>query len=242
VGEWYVDGQFVQDVGYTYILHNVTAAHTVHVVFFLLEFMGPVKTFGSWTTGLTHAMEPGYNYNRALIFIAHGELASEMNLVSVTYGGQAMTKIIDRNYYGYTGNNYTTAFILNEAGVAAATDGTFVPTWNPSTSVVGYSSVFLSNVDQTTPVGAYASYGGDSQTVTTSALDTGYGDMVVVAATCGMPGSYYTLNNGFIEETEQTMNDTAAGVTGYKSATGASETPSATFNAWVNRQVIMIRD
>jgi hypothetical protein len=35
------------------------------------------------------------------------------------------------------------------------------------------------------------------------------------------------------------MNSTATGVAGYKSATGAAETPSATYNTGPNRQVII---
>jgi hypothetical protein len=62
--------------------------------------------------------------------------------------------------------------------------------------------------------------------------------MVIVAATCGNAGNY-TLNNGFTEGTDQTMGSTATGVAGYKSATGAAETPSATYNTGPNRQVII---
>ena len=62
--------------------------------------------------------------------------------------------------------------------------------------------------------------------------------MVIVAATCGNPGSY-TLGTGFTEGTDQSMNSTATGVTGHKAATGTPETPSADFSATLNRQVII---
>jgi hypothetical protein len=63
--------------------------------------------------------------------------------------------------------------------------------------------------------------------------------MVILAATCGNLGSY-TLNNGFIEGTDQSVGTYGhTGVTGHKPATGASETPSATHSSTVNRQVII---
>ena len=111
-----------------------------------------VNIIGSWVSGTTHAKEAGTS--RALIFIAHGELTSAMNLSSVTYGGQAMTKVVDINYNAASGWAYTAAYILNETGVAAATSGTFVPTWSGTAPTAsGYSSTFFSNVNQTTSVG-----------------------------------------------------------------------------------------
>jgi len=196
-----------------------------------------VNIIGSWLTGTTHARENGNN--RALIFIAHGELTSDMNLGSVTYGGQAMTKVIDRNYTGASSRAYAAAFILNEAGIAAASGSTFVPTWSgTSPTAYGYSSAFFSNVDQTNPVGAKDSNGTTAATVVMPSLSTNNKDMVILAATCGNSGSY-TLNNGFIEGTDQTMSSTATGVTGRKPATGAAETPSATYSGSVNRQMII---
>jgi hypothetical protein len=60
--------------------------------------------------------------------------------------------------------------------------------------------------------------------------------MVIVAATCGNLGTY-TLNNGFTQGTHESANS-STGVTGYKSATGSSETPSVTHNS-VNRQALI---
>ncbi len=200
-----------------------------------------VNIIGSWVAGTTHTAESGYN--RVLIFIAHGELNnSDMNLASVTYGGQPMTKIIERNVgTGYRA--YVAAFILNEAGITAAdTSGTFVPSWNAAPESVSYSSVFFESVDQTTSIGASASAATASSTpnpITTSAIATSDGDMVAMGATCGNNGSY-TVNNSFIEGTDQSVGSNGhTGVTGRKAATGASETPSATYSSGPNRQVII---
>jgi hypothetical protein len=197
-----------------------------------------VEIIGSWLSGSSHAKDAGNN--RALIFIAHSEHASsDMNLSSVTYGGQAMTKVIDRNYFSEGGYVYSAAYILKEDGIAAATSYYFIPTWSGTLpSAIGYAHVLLSNVDQTTPVGAFTSSGSTSNPVTTSSLATSFGDMVIDAATCGNAGSY-TLGNGFIKGIDQTMRSTATGVTGHKMATGAAETPSATFSGSVNHQVLI---
>jgi type II secretory pathway pseudopilin PulG len=200
----------------------------------------PVAILGSWVTGLTHAKESGNN--RALIFIAHEESTTgDPVLTSVTYGGQAMTRVIERSAVLSGYGNYVAAFILNESGVNAASSSTFTPTWSGTTSSVSYASVFLSNVDQTTSIGASDSNGTTGSTpnpIKTNALATNNGDMVIVGATCGNNGSY-TLNNGFTEGTDQSVGTNGhTGVTGRKSATGANETPSATHTA-VNRQVII---
>jgi hypothetical protein len=200
-----------------------------------------VNIVGSWLTGTTHAKENGSN--RALILIAHEESANgNPYLSSVTYGGQAMTKIIEVNAVVASGN-YVAAFILNEANIVAASDSNFTPTWSGTTTSTSYASVFLQTVDQTTSVGASAKNSSTSSTpnpITTSALDTNNGDMVILGATCGNVGSY-TLNNGFIEGTDQQAGGTAGmtGVTGHKFATGTDETPSATYSATVNRQAII---
>ena len=199
---------------------------------------GTVGILGSWASGLSHTKEAGTN--RALIFIAHAESSNAISLSSVTYGGQTMTKVFE----GATADGfaYAAAFILKETGVAAATSGTFVPTWSGTTpGGLGYSSIFLSNVNQTTPTGATANAASTTnKTITTSALATSSGDMVILAATCGDQGTY-TINNGFTEGIDQLLsNGSATAETGHKAATGANETPSVTYVGQnFNRQVII---
>jgi len=195
-----------------------------------------VSMLGSWTSGLTHTAESGSN--RLLIFTAHVEEAGAINLNSVTYGGQSMTKVIDE-IVGTTYQAYVVAYILDEADIAAATSDTFVPNWSTTPDEVSYSSVFLSNVNQTTSVGATADNETASafpDTITTSGLSTENGDMVIVAATCGNAGDY-TVNNSFTEAIELDLAS-SVGVAGYKTATGANETPSVTHSG-PNRQVII---
>ncbi len=197
-----------------------------------------VNLLGSWASDLTHTKESGSN--RTLVFIAHAEHTAAVSVTSVTYGGQPMTKVIERSVSSGSPTTYAyvAAFVLNEAGVAAATGNTFVPTWNITPLATGYSSVFLKNVNQTTLTGA--SDGNTTTTlnpIKTNPLSTNNGDMVIEAATCGNSGSY-TLGTGYAEGIDQQMNSTATGVTGHKAATGAPETPSATHTS-LNRQVII---
>ena len=156
---------------------------------------------------------------------------------TVTYGGQAMTKVIEETV-GTSYRAYTAVFILDEAGINAASGSTFSPSWSATpTRTPAYSSVFLQGVDQTTPTGDEDSNGTTSSgTLATGALSTSDGDMVVLAGTCGNTGTY-SVNNGFTEAVELTITS-ADGVAGYKAATGSNETPSITHSN-VNRQVII---
>jgi len=195
-----------------------------------------VELIGSWVSGTTHAKENGSD--RALLFIVFAEKTSTYTLNSVTYGGQTMEKVIDRAG-GTTTHAYTAAYILKETGIAAATTTTFIPNWSTTPSEVSYESVFLSNVDQTTPVGPNDSNATSTSTpviITTHPLSTTDGDMVIVGATCGNT-SNYTVNNGFTEAIENDMAS-STGTAGYKFATGVNETPSVTNNS-VNRQSII---
>jgi len=193
-----------------------------------------VEIIGDWETGTSHTKEPGVN--RALLFIAHSEEEGTISLNSVTYGGQSMTKVTDE-VVGTTFRAYVSAYILDEAGIAAATSGTFSPTWSTQPDNVSYGSVFLENANQTTPVGPNDTNSNtNTNTITTAALSTEDGDMVIVAATCGNANSY-TVNNGFTEAYENPMAS-SEGVAGYKKADGSDETPSVT-NSDSNRQVIL---
>jgi hypothetical protein len=202
-----------------------------------------VEIIGPWEVETTEDLyrDPCDGTNRLLVFIAHEESTSgDPTLTSVTYGGREMTKVIERSAVSGYGN-YVAAFILNDANITAATSGNFSVTWSASTSSVSYASVFLANVNQSEPNGAEASNGTTSSTpnpITTSALATNNEDMVIDAATCGNNGTY-TLQNGFTQGTHQSVGSYGhTGVTGYKVATGASETPSASHSS-VNRQVII---
>ncbi len=198
-----------------------------------------VEIIGSWVTGTSHTKEAGTN--RALIFIAHCEDDDSPDIVlnTVSFGGQSMTPVTE--ILVSSGDPLTracvAAFILDEAGVGAASGSTFSVSWNQTPDNVVYTSVLLQDVNQTTLTGDEDNNGTTSgNTITTSALTTNDGDMVIIGATCGNSGSY-TFNNGFTEGTDQSFSS-STGAAGHKSATGAAETPSVTHSG-ANRQVLI---
>ncbi|MHC4456284.1 MAG: chitobiase/beta-hexosaminidase C-terminal domain-containing protein, partial [Planctomycetota bacterium] len=199
---------------------------------------GPgVDILGSWTSGTSHTKEAGSN--RALIFTAHVEDndSPAVNLASVTYGGQPMTKVIEETV-GSPTRAYVVAYILNEAGITAASGNSFSPNWGSNNpDKVGYSSVFLSAVNQSYLIGDSNSNSvAGSDTVSTDPLYTSSGDKVIVAGACGSTGSY-TLTNGFTEALELSMTS-SDGVAGHKSATGVNETPT-TVHSTTSRKAII---
>jgi hypothetical protein len=233
-------GTMSNDTTYYWRIDEINAAGTTTGVVWNFTTVaapaGDVEIIGSWLSGTNHTAEAGTN--RLLVFTGHVEdNNADMDLTSVTYGGQSMTKVVEHNVgSGYRA--YAVAYVLDEAGINAASGSDFVVTWaeTPSRSP-GFSSVFLQNVSQASPTAATDGNGTTSSaTLATSALSTNDGDMVFVAGTCGNSGEY-SVNNGFTEGIEISIASADA-VAGYKAATGTAETPSITHSN-VNRQVVI---
>ena len=198
-----------------------------------------VHLLGGWGTGLAHAAVAGNE--RALIFVAGHEHATAPapTLTSVTYGGQAMAKV-DAVSVGTGSTARVEIWFLNDAGVAAATDSTFVPTWGTTPDLPMYSHAFFGGVDQAAPAPAHGVNSSPAATpnpITTAALATTSGeDMVVAGAVAGEAGSY-SSQNGFALGNDQTAGSTATLGTALKLAAAATETPSMSHSG-PNRQVI----
>jgi hypothetical protein len=233
-------GTMANDTTYYWRIDEINAAGTTTGNVWSFTTVAPptgdVEIIGSWLSGTTHTAETGTN--RLLVFTGHVEdNNADMNLTSVTYGGQAMTKVVEQNVgSGYRA--YAVAYVLDEVGINAASGSDFVVTWaeTPSRSP-GFSSVFLQNVSQAAPTAATDGNGTTSSaTLATNPLSTNDGDMVFVAGTCGNSGTY-SVNNGFTEGIEISIASADA-IAGYKAATGAAETPSITHSN-VNRQVVI---
>jgi hypothetical protein len=185
--------------------------------------------------GATHAREAGSN--RALVVMLYGEGSGNISASSVTYGGQAMTKVSEVAYQT-TSYSYSGAFVLNETGVAAATSGTIAVTWSTApSSGSDITSAFYSGVNQSALTGASASNGLAGVTITTTALANNAGDMVLVGGTAGTGGTY-TINNGFtrgIPETTASFGDITSA---YKLGTGTNETPSLSMSGSMRQTIV----
>jgi regulation of enolase protein 1 (concanavalin A-like superfamily) len=197
-----------------------------------------VTILGSWLTGTTHAKESGTN--RALVFVAHAKgLGNTVTLNTVTYGGQTMTKIVERRQGSSTSTRvYVAAFILNEAGISAESGDNFSVSWSSNPTYTTYDSVFLRNVNQTASL--YGATGNNGVTggtsVSTSALATSDGDMVIEDAAGSVSGTY-TVTTGWTKDVELGSAN-PDGMDGHKPATGVAEIPSVTSSASGNHALI----
>jgi len=141
------------------------------------------------------------------------------------------------------GNNnrktYVSVFILDDAGIDAASGSDFNPVWSAIPDrETAYASVFLQNVDQFDPIETTEgnSTTGGINTTSTGPLSNDPGDLLVVGGTCGRPGSY-SVDNGFTEGIELDIKG-ADGITGHKQATGTSEAASVTHSD-CNKQAVV---
>ena len=87
---------------------------------------------GSWVTGTTHTAEAGSNRALILVSTRTGWDDSGETITSVTYGGQALVHV-ERGEEDSSSTGYftqTEVWILDEAGIAAASNSTFVVNWS----------------------------------------------------------------------------------------------------------------
>jgi hypothetical protein len=192
----------------------------------------PVTPLGNWSYGTTKAKEIGNK--RLLVVTVTGETAVMNNIsdISLTYGGQVMTKqVSDQN--GTTAfGNFSYIFTLNEAGIAAAdASGTIVPTWTTVAPTSGFDifSAFFANVDQTTPVSATSKINLNGSTATSPAVAAGSGDLVLMSvAFAGQPRTP-TYPTNFIEILKNPeAKSWGSGIIASKEGDGTEVIPSIT--------------
>jgi hypothetical protein len=217
-----------------------------------------VTTLNAWSAGLTKTASAGSN--RMLLFIYSGENSVLRDITSLTYGGQAMTQIVE--------GSVVTSFaakiefwVLLDAGISAATNTSFVPTFASGTlseNADFYASAVYAGVDQTLPYTSTQIYTSSTtaSTITVSpTLATTGGGMAVAAVHCGnntTPGvsnggtNTYLVSTGFTEVIDTYTSSPAAPTTGIcteisqQSITASgSVAPSYTFNGTPNRQLVV---
>jgi len=152
-----------------------------------------VAQIGSWVDGdwdgYDHADPAGSN--RVLLVFCHAEENdAPTDFLTVTYGGQTCTQVVER-LQDQGGSYSATAeiWILDEAGIAAAgANNTIVVTSSGEAETRRISSVFYENVDQSDPTGQIGTDGDNDNgtktlTVSLSGGELDSGDMVVANCT-----------------------------------------------------------
>jgi len=191
----------------------------------------PVVLLDSWTSGTTKVKAAGTK--RLLVAMVTGEISVMDNLtdIGLTYGGQAMNKVVSTSE-GTTGfGNFSYIFTLNEAGIAAADEtGTLVPSWT-TTAPADFDifSAFYDKVDQTTPVSDTSFVHLNGALVTAPAVTAAFGDVVLMSvAFSGQPRTP-TYTTGFIEVLKNPEGKSwGSGIIAYKDGDGEEVIPSIT--------------
>jgi hypothetical protein len=158
-------------------------------------------------------------------------------VTSVTYGGQPMTNVT-RVSVGPLVTAATEIWYIDEAGISAATDGTFVPSWDSTPDLVSFSHRFYTDIDQSDPIGDTGTNSTASSTpnpITTAGLATLTGDIVVTSAVAGNAGTYAAQNGFELGNNQNAGSSTLA--TADTTATAGVETPSMSHSG-PNRQVV----
>ena len=171
-----------------------------------------VAHIGDWMDGDL----PGYNHpapagsNRVLVVMAHaednGSTADTTDFTSVTYGGQALTQVVEQLQNQSSSFSATSEiWVLDEAGIQAASGSTLVVTTSGAAEGRRISSAFYAGVDQLDPTGPTGTDGqnaNDAQTLSVilSGGELDAGDMVVANNTVRNDQSgdtSWTWQNGF---------------------------------------------
>ncbi|MEE2675121.1 MAG: peroxidase family protein, partial [Myxococcota bacterium] len=190
-----------------------------------------VENIGAWMDGDV----PGYNHaapagsNRVLVVMAHaednGSTADMTDFTSVTYGGQALTQVVEQRQHQTTAGGFSAVaeiWILDEAGLQAAANSNIVATTtggNGANEAKRISSLFFSGVDQADPTGQTGTDGeNDNNTQTLSVTVTGGelddGDMVIANNTVrnDQTGDVsFAWANGFVPTGEYSPSPNSVG-------------------------------
>lgn len=216
-----------------------------------------IAILDNWSNGLSKTISAGLN--RCLIVIAGIENGdSYRDITSMSYGGQAMTQIIDISAGTSSGfSDRMEVWILMESGITLASGTTITPTYAASTlleNVEFYTSITFQNIDQITPVissNGTASNSSANPHQLSSAFNTLIDGMCITGVICGnntSPASTsggtntYTINSSFVEGTDIYVSNPSFATSGIciQTATKActatgTEQPVFTFAGSVNR-------
>jgi thrombospondin type 3 repeat protein len=194
---------------------------------------------GTWTTGLT--VTAGAGNDRLLVFMVGYENSTDTLVSTVKYGGQSLTRI---NGTVVGAADRIELWYLNEAGIVAATNNTFVVTYGGGTpGAQHFAAATIKNVNQSAPILASNINSTNAATpnplpVSVSVTSDG---LAVAAAIVGASGSF-TWNNGWTEGTDQSVgggNSSNSTSADHFEAADGSDTASAT-STNQNKQAIVV--
>ena len=203
--------------------NNISAASNALSVTTLTPVTPIAEVAGSFLTGKTRGAAPA-GTNRLLVFVAQSESSGTLN--TVTYGGRGLIRAVTLT----NGTNEVSIWYLDDAGIAAASNTTFVTSWSGSESGEGYSSFVLTGVDQANPVKAIRSaadpYTTANVSIPTSSITVANGDYSVFAAVRGGAAGAFTFGGGFTERLHYAITSGDASLATRASTTGETITPT----------------
>lgn len=186
---------------------------------------------GSVTTSKT-AYAVGSGKNRLIVAAITAEVGGGVSITGVTWGGQALT--LGRAQQSGAAIR-TEIWYLNEAGISAARGAcsfNFVVTWSSAPTNEVFAAFTLKDIDQTTPVAASNSAGGNNITTIQPGIIAVDVNDIMVYASSSTSDRTHTPAASYTEQTDQIIG--GAGGTSMATATRAitaasNENPTATW-------------
>jgi len=218
-----------------------------------------ISQLNGWTTGMSKTISAGTARCLLATVLMENGLGTR-NITSLTYGGQAMTSVLQASV-GTTGGfiGKIHYFILLEAGITAASSTNFNITFDGTPLDENWetiSSAVFQYVDQTIPIfdtETLVSNNANNPVTLGSAITCGSGGVIVSTIFCGnnrtpaaTPGqsNNYSISPSFVETIDTYSANASASTSGgaWQIAqlplnSGGSATPTYTFAGTVNRQV-----
>lgn len=184
-----------------------------------------VSRIGSWSSGTATTLSHtnGVGSNRVMIVAVGVETAATVTVTAIDYGGQALT----RKVFTTAGTGYSyqlEIWILDEAGIQAATSTTITPTISGAYDDIMIAAATFGGVNQTTPVvetNSDATAAATPNPLTGGDIVEAVGNAIVAAGGCGNATSA-TWNTPMTEQTDVAAASSALSTADRLSTTSAN--------------------
>ena len=222
---------------------NAVATSTGEVA--IEDVFTSVAILDAWSTGGTKTISSGDN-RLLIVAVISEDSGTDVNVGSVTYGGQTMTEITDQQIGTGYSNGMWVGY-LNEAGIQSASNQTIAVSWTGSGTPtpnggILYTSVVYENVNQTSPIRGFSANALTAGTNITpaSSISVLNGDMAFYISETAQ-GLTHTPSTGYTEGTEEDTGGVGfVAASAHKSITAdGSEFPEAQWSASGNRLLMV---